>query len=236
MKPAEPHKLAAGERRETILTEVSVEGVAAAFVDACWRVNMRPTHDLIIIMLAHSALETGHWKVMRNYNFGNVKATGGWIVGGGDFCFYEASENFNPKLAASLLAARHRRTGAEGWDVEKRAERKDGRWAMWFFPSHIQARFRSFATLADGASAYIAKLLGRYADAIGWAQAGNVERYVATLHQFGYFTAGLAGYTRLVRILFKRYWKTPIDLSDPAERIGNAIHGVRSGVWVSGDD
>ncbi len=212
-----------GVEIKTVLTEVSVEDVAEAFVEACWRVNMRPTHDLIIMLLAHSGLETGHWKIMRCYNFGNVKATGGWIAGGGDFCYYEASENLQPKQSLALLVNAKVRTDGGSYkdnplDTVKRGERKDGRWSMWFYPSHMQCRFRAFDSLSDGATAYIHKLLGRYASALAWAQAGNVERYVEELHDFGYFTAGLAGYKRLLRILFKRYWKTSVAVDDPAER------------------
>lgn len=228
-----------GKEIETVLTEFTVEQVAAAFVEACWRVNLNPTHDLIVMLLAHSALETGHWKIMRCYNFGNVKATGGWIAGGGDFCYYEASENLNAaRVRAARKTSRPRTDGVDGMDMEVRKHRADGRAAVWFWPSHIQCRFRAFDTLDDGASAYVAKLMGRYASALAMAMAGRVEGYVDEIHRLGYFTAGLAGYKRLLRILFKRYWSTLTDTTDPAERVGDEIHGVRSGNWTigAGDD
>ena len=92
--------------------------------------------------------------------------------------------------------------------------------------------------MAAGARAYVSKLLGRYATALAWAKRGDVNRYVTELHRFGYFTAGFDGYRKAMLNVYSRYDEKRreaggIDVSDPAERVGEEIHGTRSGTWRS---
>ncbi len=51
-----------------------------------------PSDDSLAILWAHSALETGRWTLIYNYNFGNIKKTTDH-----DYCMYRCSEIINGK-------------------------------------------------------------------------------------------------------------------------------------------
>jgi hypothetical protein len=221
-----------GKELVTVKNPLTPEQVAQTFVEACWWSNLQPTNELINMLLAHSALETAHWKWLRCFNFGNVKATSGWIASGGDYCFYVASENLSDQVAqAWLKLAKPRTDGVDGLDMIVRSRRADGRLSCWFYPSHPVCRFRAFETALEGGQNYVQKLLGKYATALAWAKAGNVDMYVKEIHRLGYFTAGFNGYLRVMRYQYNKYRSTKVSLADPIELIGNEIHGTRSGDW-----
>lgn len=222
-----------GVERAPVATSPTWQEVATALATACWALGLVANHDLIAMLCAHSALETGHWKVMWNYNFGNVKATDAWIAEGGDFVFYPArpdgranvSENLDDKwLAHVKKQARPRTDGGtykgSNLDIHVAGKRDDGRWSVYFYPSHVQARFRAFPTLEAGAVVYVEKLTERYAEALHPAVAGRAAEYVNLLHAKGYFTAGLTGYRQAVQRLFKEYRSKveAIELRDPYEQ------------------
>src|SRR6266568_2263174 len=68
----------APEELPAIRTPCSPEDLALAFCSA-WRalLGSAPSRDSILLLLAHSALETGHWKSMMCNNIGNVKSRDG---------------------------------------------------------------------------------------------------------------------------------------------------------------
>lgn len=190
------------------LNTASPEEVAEALITA-WEdaVGFNPSVELVATLLAHSALETGHWKAMRNYNFGNIKATNLWIQGGGHFTYYEASENLNAEWTQRALASSKPRTDGKklGMDCEVRGRTRDDHYIVWFYPNHIQSRFRAFETLADGAKNYVLKLAGRYRKALDYACKGNHLAYVDTIHSLGYFTANLSMYRAAIGRLYNQY-------------------------------
>jgi hypothetical protein len=196
-------------------TAAAAEDVAAAFKTAAEAADITPTAPLLGVLLAQSALETGHWSAMYCWNFGNVKATDKWIAGGGSYTFYDkkpphaeapVTENLSPAAKDYWLAqAKPRTDGGEGLDMVVGHQRADGRFYCLFWPSHEQARFRAFESLEAGAAAFLSKLTGRYKAALTPAAAGNVAGYVGTIHSLGYFTAGLQTYTNSVQALYRRY-------------------------------
>jgi hypothetical protein len=196
-------------------TTAAAEDVAAAFKAAAEAAGLKPTAELLGVLLAQSALETGHWKLMYNFNFGNVKASDKWIAAGGSYTYYDkkpphAEAPVTENLSAAskdywLARAKPRTDGGEGLDMVVGRQLADGRFYCLFWPSHEQARFRAFETLEAGAAAFLRKLTGRYKAALTPAAAGNVAGYVGTIHSLGYFTAGLQAYTRSVQALYRRY-------------------------------
>ncbi len=205
------------ERKPQRITANALE-VALAFGIAATDVGIVPTAELIGVLLAQSALETGNWSVMYNFNFGNVKATDGWIAGGGDYTFYDyaaprgrthsAPVSENLSLAArnhALKLSKPRTDGVDAPDMFVVSQRKNGEWYCLFWPSHIQTRFRAFDTLEAGALGYLSKLTGKYASALEFAARGDVRGYVSTIRQIGYFTAPLEGYVHTVQSLYNKY-------------------------------
>ncbi|MEM6791540.1 MAG: peptidoglycan-binding protein [Myxococcota bacterium] len=195
------------------MTAATAREVAAAFVVAADAADLAPTAELVGVLLAQSALETGKWAWMRNHNFGNIKATDAWVAAGNDFVFFNESpphdvapvtENMSPAQVAQARATSRLRTDGSGLpDMTVGPVQRDGRILCRFWASHIQTRFRSFPTLEAGASAYLGKFLGRYRGALDPARAGDVVGYVTALRDLGpYFTADFDGYLRLVQRLY----------------------------------
>src|SRR5690242_20203330 len=54
--------------------------------------NHYPSNDTLALLYAQSALETGRWKKIYNYNFGNIKRNGDE-----DYCMFKCNEIINGK-------------------------------------------------------------------------------------------------------------------------------------------
>jgi len=219
-------------------TPVEPAEVATAFKAAAEAAGITPTPQLLGVLLAQSALETGHWKAMVTFNFGNVKATNEWIANGGCYTFYdktpphaEAPVTENLNTAAKdfwLTKAKPRTDGGEGLDMVVKGRRSDGLYYCLFWPSHPQARFRAFETLTEGAAAFLQKLTGRYRPALDHARTGDVAGYVTTIHSLGYFTAGLQSYLGAVQGLYGKYLQVA-----KAAMTGPLEHLPDTGAFVS---
>lgn len=61
---------------------------------------------------------------------------------------------------------------------------------------HLTARFRAFASLADGAADYLKLLTRRFAKAWSCVVAGDVEAFARALHDAHYYTAPVDDYVR----------------------------------------
>jgi hypothetical protein len=77
-------------------TAVDPDELGRALVVA-WRalVGSAPSRESILVLLAHSALETGHWKGCHNWNLGNVKSRAG---DGRCWTFFRCNEVIGGKL------------------------------------------------------------------------------------------------------------------------------------------
>ena len=216
-----------GRKREAQRISATPVDVAKAFKAASLSLGIDPNPGFVAVLMAQSGLETGHWKIMYNFNFGNVKASDQWIKDGGDYTYYNyaaphakapVSENLTPRqVSIALGSAKPRVDDPKFPDMEVGPTRNDGRVTCWFWPDHIQTRFRAFETLEEGAVAYLSKLTGRYSDALDAALDNRVSAYVELLHSKGYFTAGLEGYRRAVCKLFNRYLPCAEGVFDMSE-------------------
>lgn len=195
--------------------EVGRAFVEVAHADHALPMGVRLTAELLAVMLGQSALETGNWSAMYNFNFGNVKATDRWLAAGGDYTYYDitqpgadapVTENFPEAIARTLLkSAKPRRDDPNKLDMEIRSV-KNGLAYCLFWPNHAQARFRAFADLRAGAKAFLDKLTGKYGPALVPAQKGDVHGYIALLKKYGpYFTANEAAYEKLVADRYRHY-------------------------------
>ena len=192
-----------GKRLDAAVTKVDAGMVARSLTKAWGELSdTPPKRESIAVLLAQSALETGHWKSCHAYNLGNAKATAKWE---GDYCFYTADEIVNEAQAALALAERAPRTdGRSGHNVEL-TRLKSGLVQVTLYPDHSWCRFRAFATLDAGAADYLGLLQRRFARAWPAVVAGKPEAFIRTLHEVGYFTASVERYLPPVLQLFKQF-------------------------------
>lgn len=119
----------------------------------------------IPLLLAQSALETGHWKQCWNWNLGNSKAGKGWT---GEICQYPCGENFI----------------VEKMSVE-----------IKFRPPARACSFQSFRTLEDGARNYLTLLQKRFAPAWHAVVSGDATAFVRRIKAMNYFTGPIDDWT-----------------------------------------
>ena len=146
------------------------------------------------LALAKTALETGRWKKIHCFNWGNIKA--GTSFQGMFTCFAcgeelpEGSCWFEPDGTIKNLTKRTV-TKPVSFDVP---------------PGHPQTRFRAYANRFDGAFEYVEFVKsGRYAQAWQALLAGDAVGYVHQLKLKGYFTAAEAPYTAAVVSMQKEF-------------------------------
>jgi hypothetical protein len=215
------YELEEGEVRPRVTT-CTAEEVAQALREALDQLGYEPTRGLVEVLVAQSALETGHWEMMYCYNIGNIKASEGWIRNGGLYTYYDRTtphagapvgENLSAPVKSYWLARVRERADGQGPDMVVKSQRADGRYCCLFWPKHPLARFRAFKTLEEGVLVFVKVLAGRYRPALLRAQVGDVEGYIDQLIECGpYFTADRDGYLRGVKALVKRYGKTAEDV------------------------
>lgn len=192
-----------GKRREAKHTEVDVLDLADA-LRVAWQEQLgtEPSDASLSVLLAHSALETGHWRHCRCFNLGNVKATASWS---GDYCYFEADEVVPlSRVELALSSKAPRRDGKPGHNLTVETL-SNGRALVTLYPDHPWCRFRAFASLNDGAADYLGLLHDRFADAWPALQQGDPEQFVQALKAQRYFTASLERYLPPVLALFKKY-------------------------------
>jgi peptidoglycan hydrolase-like protein with peptidoglycan-binding domain len=203
-----------GTRLEAKVTAVGFLEVARA-LEAAWSklLGTAPTREALAVLLAQSALETGHWKKSYCFNLGNQKATSKWE---GDYCFYPADEIVTQAQAALAFAERAPRTdGVPGHNVEL-TPIKNGMVQVTLHADHPWCRFRAYTSLNAGAEDYLALLNKRFKGAWPAIEAGDPERFVRTLRELRYFTASIERYLPPVLQLFGKFSKALTD----AEKAG----------------
>ena len=138
----------------------------------------------LIILLSHSALETGHWKVgLHCWNFGNTKAYPDKLKGGEYFTMFRCSEILSGK-------------------------------EQFFDPPHPYTAFRAFLSSKDGIEHQIKFLLQkRYAKAWQEVLNGNSSAYSLALHKAGYYTASPTLYTKVLVSVVAKYSKMEKQLT-----------------------
>jgi len=167
-----------------------------------------PTNEALAILTAQSALETGRWNKINNFNFGNLK-----MARGSQFTLFATGENI--------------------WNKEKRKNE----W-HWFEPPHYQTAFRSYNSEVDGASDYIEFLSDRkssekwrneaYKVAFKLLKRGKPKGYSYALYKAGYYTGNPETYTAGVIKLYNEFlekiklYYPNIIIIDEIRIIGNA--------------
>ncbi len=139
--------------------------------------------ESIVVLLAHSALETGRWKVgLHRWNFGNVKAYPDKLKDGEFFTLFRCGEILNGK-------------------------------EVFFDPPHPQCAFRAYKTRDEGISEHLKFLQRkRYAKAWQMVLKGDPAAYAHELRVGGYYTANEKIYTKTLVKLFNEYAKKKEEL------------------------
>lgn len=152
----------------------------------------KPSDAALALALGKTALETGRWQSMWNWNWGNVKS--GDTYEGMYTCF-ACNEVLNGRVVwfapEGQLTARGGEVTGLAWSVP---------------PGHPMTRFRAYANGYDGAQQYVDFVAnGRYRDA--WARLldGDPAGYVHELRKKGYFTADEATYLKGVEALYREF-------------------------------
>jgi hypothetical protein len=140
----------------------------------------KPTLEQLSLCLAKSALETGRWQKLWNFNFGNYKAGATYV---GMYTCIRLNEVIKGKTVWF-------NPDSEGFAVP---------------PGHPQTRMRAFANAWDGADQYIGALRVRFPTAFAAMMTGDPVKYVRQLKASNYFTADEEPYLRGVQSLHREF-------------------------------
>lgn len=153
-------------------TRLNAASAAAALRDAIIVVTgARPSREALRIIVAHSGLETGDWRKMRCFNFGNSKSSLQWV-----HTYFHTGERDSKTGKTVMFDPPHVRI--DGETAKQREERV------------VQTRFRAFTTAAEGATHHLRLLTGgRYAPAYARALAGDLDGFSRELGRLGYYTS-----------------------------------------------
>ena len=190
-----------------VKTEATIQDVIRAFAYAWLQLfNEIPKKESICILLAQSALETGRWKSMHCWNFGNIKSVAN---DGRDYCYFACNEELDPNYAKKVVANSNGLAKITGYTVKGKA-------IVWLYRPHPGCKFRAFDTIEEGAIDHLSFIRYRYGKKAGVWDAvlkGDVVSYCQALSKNGYFTADVGGYTKSVSSIFREYMKNDLDLS-----------------------
>lgn len=163
-----------------------------------------PDRKVILIIHAQSALETGHWKSISNFNLGGSKKHGDC-----DWCYFTTTERFPAAKADQYLAAS--KPGAEVTLLKE----ADGMKTLKFSGKQSMNCFASWETLDDAAKAQLDLLFRRFPKALEAAKKGDPVGYVHELKRAGYFTASEEEYRKIVESIAKTYDKKLANVQLP---------------------
>jgi hypothetical protein len=157
------------------------EGEATYALRKAWNkiYGSYPTDKSLAVLWAKSALETGRWKFIHCYNFGNIKKKRATKFGADDgqfFTMYRCSEVLEGK-------------------------------EQWFDPPHFQTHFCGYKNVEDGAEHYIRFVSQNKRYTKAWKEVinGNPSAYSHELRVAGYYTASESLYTKGVVRLFDEF-------------------------------
>jgi hypothetical protein len=178
------------------VTALSFDEAASSVLAALQATGEKISRQCHATALAKTALETGRWQHIYNYNYGNVKAATSYI---GMYTCIKLNEVLkrDGKDTVVWFAPEGELTGRNGHLIGAPVQVPEG---------HPQTRMRVHANSVDGAYEYVEFVSSRrYLDAWEELLVGDPVGYVAALHQAGYFTADPVPYTKAVVSLYGEF-------------------------------
>jgi len=159
--------------------------------------------ESIAILLAHSALETGRWRVgLHRWNFGNIRAYPAKLKEDEYFTMFKCGE------ILSQVAEE-----------------------VFFEPPHPNSVFRAFTSREEGIKHHLKFLMKkRYKKAWEMLLVGNAAGYSHELRAGGYYTANEKLYTRTLVKLTSEYLKKKDKLTSWRPLSINEVQDVKTGL------
>lgn len=169
----------AGRELPAVPSKMGLVEVASVF--ARYWPGGTPKRESLALVLAQSALETGRWEKMVDWNFGGVKANSTKI----DHTYFWTAECVSPTTGNDLIAKSTAAAPARLATDQNRC--KAGELRIMVGPKHPWARFRAFESAEAGARDYLGFLATRTA---AWEIANttaDAKSFVAALKKARYF-------------------------------------------------
>lgn len=152
-----------------------------------------PDRKVLHILHAQSALETGHWKSVMNYNLGGAKRHGDC-----DWTYFTTTERLPHKAADQLISsAKPGEVTVLKQDDKFKTVKVSGKQSM--------NCFASWDDLDTAAKDHLSLLFRRFPAAVEAAKKGDATGYVRELKKRGYFTASEEEYSKIVNSIARRY-------------------------------
>lgn len=140
------------------------------------------SREKLLTLAAQSILETGWFRSMHCFNFGNVKARPG---GAYSWTFFTCNEILSVAQATAAVAKSSPDAPAR---ISSYTNQGDA--IVWFSPKHPACCFRAFDSAEEGAADHLALLNGpRYEPAWSYVDAADVVGFAKCLARLGYYTA-----------------------------------------------
>lgn len=182
------------------------------FTNACKRVwgkvfgeDSQPNEEILGMLWAQAALETGHFRSMYNYNFGNIKASPGWSQNN-KFTGFNCGENLKDNNG----------------NVR----------SVNFTGNHPVCFFRAYDTLDEGLINFLGTLKKSYGTALNKAFVGDTRGFVKELKNKGYFTGNAQTYSNAVTSLYNQYREGKPEVSP--QKASETPKLDKSDDWLSG--
>ncbi len=163
--------------------------------------------DKLLTLAAQTILETGWFRAMHCFNFGNVKARPG---GRWSWTFFACNEVLSVAQANQAV-----RSSTAAAPAMLKSYTKDGDAIVWFYPKHPACCFRAFETAEEGAADHVALLNSpRFEPAWDRVDAGDVHGFALQLGRLGYYTADATQYAASCAQILAHLKALPFEL-DP---------------------
>lgn len=182
------------QRRDAVRTPVSASDLCDA-LGAAWRelFDSDAPREALVLLVGQWALETGWGKSCFCWNLGNAKARVGGVT---DWQFYACDEVLVGAMADRLVAEDPAHVRIEWTRELVGADGKTTRTCgVAFTPDHPACCFEAFATLADGARAWLSLQHGTFAHAWPALLTGVPAQFSHALREARYYTAPEDRYT-----------------------------------------
>lgn len=188
--------------------ELTEAEAAYALREAWYRIyGQYPNDKSLAVLWAKSCLETGRWKFIHNYNFGNIKAKNDDKY----FTMFTCGEEVSLSQANTLV-----REDPERVKILRKYKWSNGskRASIEIKDGHTWSKFRAYLSMEDGAEDYLRFVSQnkRYIKAWQKVIEGDPEGYSHELKQAGYYTGNEKRYTAGVVRLFNEFLKNKEEL------------------------